>query len=339
MASAGRGLFAATFFVGASALVLLHGCAGDRLVLPTFDDAGSSTTSDASCTQMQCGSECIDPMTDPRHCGTCTNACAGGSTCTAGKCSLVCPTPFVNCGGACIDPKTNADHCGAILACDGANAGAKCTGGMVCKNGACAAPSPCPANTPDTCTAGGASLCTDFKTDPAHCGDCTTACGAGKVCNNGACGVACNALQTTCGTGAAATCHTPTAPNDCCGTLCAADKDCTAAGCVACIPVASTVAIDPPAPDPALKVTCLQSPCPVVKCGGITYFIFSYFDNRSSFGIVGYNQTGGIAKPLMEKVGARYIDNIVVNNALQTVTLNGQNAPPVILPFTDFRLP
>ena len=346
MASTAGARVIAALFVALGSLSV-YACAGDRLVLPTFDDAGAAPTSDASpasCTQ--CGDECVDPMTDPRHCGTCANACAAGSICVAGACSIACPASLVNCGGTCIDPATSAAHCGASGTCDGATAGINCAAPQSCKAGVCVAPAACPPNAPDACGTGAAASCTDFKSDPAHCGNCMTACDAGKVCNNGVCGVVCGALQTTCGTGAAATCHTPTAPNDCCGTLCALDKDCTAApACVACTPTTQTVMFTPAPPDSTLlKVACIDEalnpvPCPVVKCGEITYFAFSYIDNRESLGIVGYDQNGGIVKPLVEKGGSRYIHTITINGGASTVTLNGQGGTTVTMPFSDFRLP
>jgi hypothetical protein len=229
-------------------------------------------------------------------------------------------------------------------ACDGANAGTACTAAQTCKSGACVGPAGCPAASPDACGTGATALCTDFKSDPDHCGDCATACGAGKACNNGACGVVCGALQTTCGTGASATCHTPLGPNDCCGTMCGVDKDCTTGGCVACTPTTHTVMFNAVPPDPNLKVTCIDEalnsvPCPVVKCGGITYFVFSYLDNRNSFGVVGYDPNGGVVKPLVEKPGARYIHTITINGGASNVTLSGQGAQTVTMPFSDFRLP
>jgi hypothetical protein len=376
----------ATVFVGIAALAL-HACAGDRLELPVFDDSGirvTPVTPDGSCTQ--CSGECVDTKTDPRHCGTCTTTCTGGSACVAGQCSLACPTGLVNCAGMCVDPTTSAEHCGATGACDGANAGTKCASGLTCNNGVCGSGCPasspnacgtgatalctsfkidpahcgncttacgtgqvctnsacaCPAARPDVCGTGAAATCTDFKTDPTRCGNCNTSCGVGKVCNNGACGIACSALQTTCGTGATATCHTPTAPNDCCGTLCGRDKDCSAAGCVACTPTTFTIATNPTPTDANLKVTCINAAfqpvaCPVVRCGGVTFFAYSYLDNRTSLGIVGYDVNGAIVKGLVEKPGARYVETASVAGG--NVTWTGQGAQTVIMPFSDFRVP
>ena len=342
MASSAGGRAIAALFVGLGALSV-YACAGDRLVLPTFDEAGAAK-SDASCTQ--CGDECVDSTTDPRHCGGCGTKCASGSACVAGQCSLTCPTGFVNCAaGTCIDPLTSAEHCGATGACDGSNSGAACTAAQTCKGGACVGAAACPTATPDACGAGASAVCTSLKTDPTHCGDCATACAAGSVCNDGTCGIVCGALQTTCGTGATATCHTPTGPSDCCGTACAVDKDCTAGGCAACIPTVTTTTVNAVPPNPALlKVTCVDAafatiPCPVVKCGGITYWVFAYGDNRTSYGVVGYDRNGGVVKPLVEKPGARYINSITVNAGAANVTLTGQDGLTVVMPFTAFRLP
>jgi hypothetical protein len=347
MASSAGGRVFAAVFVGLATMAV-YACAGDRLVLPTFDDSGAPSTSDASCTQ--CGDECIDPTTDPRHCGGCGTKCASGSACVAGKCSLTCPTGLLNCAGTCLDPTTSAAHCGATGTCDGATAGTTCTAAQTCKNGACVTPAACPAASPDACGTGATALCTNLKTDPGHCGDCATACGAGKVCNNGVCGVVCGALETTCGTGAAATCHTPMGPNDCCGTMCGVDKDCTTGGCAPCMPMTTTTTVNAVPPDPALKVTCQDaaggnsSTCPLLKCGGITYWVFSYLDNRNSFGVVGYDRNGGVVKPVVEKTGSRYVSAITVNAGAQTVTLVGQigggGVPQTVtMPFSDFRLP
>jgi hypothetical protein len=288
-------------FVAIAALSV-HACAGDRLVLPDIPDA-TILTGDAagpSCVKTQCGDECVDTTTDPRHCGNCTTACGVDQICT---------------GGAC---KSN----------------------------------PCPAANPNLCGTGASAVCTNFKTDPNHCGDCATSCGTdGGVCNNGSCGAACSALETTCGGDGSFYCHKPTAPNDCCGTLCLPNKDCTAGGCVTCTPKLEKIPNTPAAPglpypaDPnALKVSCPQ-PCPVVRCGGVMYMFYSYVDNRSSFGMVGLDSNGGVIRPVVEIPGDRYLDSIIVNDTDKTVTVIGQAAladagipgVPVKMFFSDFQ--
>ncbi len=43
-----------------------------------------------------CGSDCVNTQTDPLHCGSCTNACAPGQTCSSGACT---GTATVYCSG------------------------------------------------------------------------------------------------------------------------------------------------------------------------------------------------------------------------------------------------
>ncbi|MHC4947798.1 MAG: hypothetical protein ACYTG1_06000 [Planctomycetota bacterium] len=35
---------------------------------------------------VNCGGACVDPATDPSHCGACGNVCPAGTTCVAGAC-------------------------------------------------------------------------------------------------------------------------------------------------------------------------------------------------------------------------------------------------------------
>jgi hypothetical protein len=82
-------------------------------------NAGSRCASDQRCSggqcavrcpngQVYCGTQCIDPNTDPMHCGA-DAACAGGTSCVpsqvcngAGSCAPACATGFVLCGGRCV---------------------------------------------------------------------------------------------------------------------------------------------------------------------------------------------------------------------------------------------
>jgi hypothetical protein len=244
------------------------------------------------------------------------------------------------CGEECVDTKTDPRNCGTC--------GMQCPG-TPCNNGMCAPAGACPPGLPDACGMGPNRVCTNLKTDPMRCGNCMTSCGMGKVCNDGTCGIACGPLQVTCGTGASATCRTPTGPLDCCGTNCPLDNDCTPNGCVLCTPTVVTVSgtkYTPPAAD--LKVSCTDanenptSTCPAVKCGSLTFFVYSDVNNATELGIVGYDSNGGVAKPPVRRAGTRYIKSITVN-ANQTVTLRGQDSPPgtpatVTMTFADFQL-
>jgi hypothetical protein len=79
-----------------------------------------------------------------------------------------------------------------------------------------------------------------------------------------------------------------------------------------------------------LKLVCLEpgdrvvvSPtCPVVVYGGKEYWAFSYTDNRSSLGLVGYAE--GVPSAPVELLGARYLVDVEVNATDSTVTFVGQ---------------
>ncbi len=136
-------------------------------------DAGVDGAPDASITcpgdRVACGDTCVDPQTDPEHCGTCSNACATGEACVTGACA--CTGDLTRCGAACVDTASDPKNCGAC--------GNDC-GAMVCAGGKCSGS--CPGTTTNC---GGA--CVDTQTDPAHCGGCGKACGAGQSCAAGAC--------------------------------------------------------------------------------------------------------------------------------------------------------
>jgi hypothetical protein len=80
------------------------------------------------------------------------------------------------------------------------------------------------------------------------------------------------------------------------------------------------------------KVTCLASiedpplssdTCPIVVFNGITYWAFSYFDNRVAMNIVGYDEAGNIVQQT-NKNGVRYIYDISIDTTNQVVTFTGQ---------------
>ncbi len=109
--------------------------------------------------------------------------------------------------------------------------------------------------------------------------------------------------------------------------------------CLDCIPTVSTQSSPPGAVPSGLKVTCLSSPCPIVRCGEITYWFFSYIDNRLSLAVTGYGPSGTVVKGPTEKTGVRYVDTISVNTAAQTVTAVGQSGYSTTMGWQVFRLP
>src|SRR5262249_9026317 len=58
-----------------------------------------------------CGDTCTHLGTDPLHCGSCDNACASGSVCSAGACAVSCQSGRTNCTGSCVDLQTDDANC------------------------------------------------------------------------------------------------------------------------------------------------------------------------------------------------------------------------------------
>jgi hypothetical protein len=75
------------------------------------------------------------------------------------------------------------------------------------------------------------------------------------------------------------------------------------------------------------KMACMQSAnllnttdtCWVLEWGNYAYWAYSYIDNRVAMNIVAYDNIGNIVKQ-WEQPGARYLYNITVDPARQTVT-------------------
>src|ERR1019366_6268929 len=85
---------------------------------------------------IACDSGCLHPSS-PSSCGSCDNACAGGTpvcaasgdtyACTSG-CPTTAPTP---CGGTCVDQLTDINNCG------GCGSAYVCASGQTCSSGHC----------------------------------------------------------------------------------------------------------------------------------------------------------------------------------------------------------
>lgn len=99
----------------------------------------------------------------------------------------------------------------------------------------------------------------------------------------------------------------------------------------------------PPGPIPeGMKVTALTGPdtldpapaCPVLAIGSFVLWPMSYIDNRVSFGMVMYNPSNTVANQ-QEKPGARYVYQITLNDAEQTVTFSGQANQTVTMTLDD----
>lgn len=192
--------------IGLFSLLLLAACAGDvepskalpvtvggapAPVLPPPAICGSGQTS--------CNGFCTDVQTDPRNCGQCNVACAGGA-CAGGQCS--CPSNLTACPNGCIDTAVDVLSCGMCgRACapgescqqgqclpPGSVCTPACVNGQLCMNNVCECPAP---------TKFCAGACVDPSSTVAHCGGCDAACLPGQLCEAGKC--ACPAGQMQCG--------------------------------------------------------------------------------------------------------------------------------------------
>jgi hypothetical protein len=72
----------------------------------------------------------------------------------------------------------------------------------------------------------------------------------------------------------------------------------------------------------------------VIKFNGLTYWAYSYDDNRLSLGIVAYDSSNNIIKQ-WEKSGARYLWKITVDSKSQTVVFHGQDSNTIVVKWSD----
>src|ERR1039458_6675680 len=63
------------------------------------DVAISDGANEAGCTagKTKCGTTCTSISTDPKNCGRCGLACAGGEVCSKGTCGFSCSPPETLC--------------------------------------------------------------------------------------------------------------------------------------------------------------------------------------------------------------------------------------------------
>ena len=137
--------------------------------------------------ELDCASQCVDPKTDPKHCGSCSNVCPQGLSCVVGQC--VCTPPTTSCQGgdggtSCVDTSKDMSNCGACGSlCD--DAGPHAT--PACANGACGVGT-CDTNYGDCNKDAGDGCESDLTTDKNNCKACGTVCPQNTpVCVNGSC--------------------------------------------------------------------------------------------------------------------------------------------------------
>ena len=82
----------------------------------------------------------------------------------------------------------------------------------------------------------------------------------------------------------------------------------------------------------------VDSDCPVIECGTLQSWPFSYFDNRFSLGVTTYTSAGTLLRTT-ELVGTRYVYAAAADAMSETVELRGQDDATVTAPWTTFRNP
>ena len=95
-----------------------------------------------------------------------------------------------------------------------------------------------------------------------------------------------------------------------------------------------------PRPPAGMKNFCatdgLSSPsetCPVITYDNISYWPFSYFDNRNAIGLVGYKSGQVVSQ--QELPGTRYVWRANVNSSDMSIQLVGQSDQTVTVPWTS----
>jgi hypothetical protein len=193
----------------------LWACATGGLIDPNIDtpETGvpdTSTKGDSSIA-VDAGCPQYNTNTDPKHCGSCTNACTDLQVCSSGVCKAACDPPTVKCssdaGSGCFDTTKDPNHCGGCTnVCTVGDSGALTPGnnnpdsgipipdggydgGIGWANGtATCGDGGCGVNCPPNTTVCSDNICYDTQNFHDHCGDCNTACAANtEWCTQGHC--------------------------------------------------------------------------------------------------------------------------------------------------------
>lgn len=162
-----------------AAAVLLLAAVATACVVSTSDvkDLAATCTS----TQSSCEGRCVDLQTSSTDCGGCGLKCAGGSSCSDGRCetydvqacnATTAPPWFKLCGGGCSDTNADAKNCGGC--------GNACGTDQQCDVGSCGQKCNPPLK---FCGSG----CVDPDTDKDNCGRCGTQCSDSQRCEFGVC--------------------------------------------------------------------------------------------------------------------------------------------------------
>jgi hypothetical protein len=151
---------------------------------------------------LVCGGECVDPATDPDHCGACDAPCDpanGAGACFGAACLVTCDPGWTDANGSPVDGCEYA--CTRVATAE--EPGAGCENGLDddCDGRADGTDPDCADCVPELCNGldddcdGLTDEDYDVDFDPAHCGACGRVCPArphaGAACSLGVCDVTC----------------------------------------------------------------------------------------------------------------------------------------------------
>jgi hypothetical protein len=175
-------------------------------------DGDADADGDVECTggRVNCGDECVDTASDPRHCGGCGAACDPGEVCEASECAA--------------GPDCREEPCTGLSYCDLASG--QCLPGCV-EDTQCGDNERCERSTHGCVCVDGAHRCSgvcSLDTSTSTCGDLCTPCpdvaNGNPTCDGVACGVDCDGGYHAC----SGTCVSDSAVASC-GTRCSPCPD------------------------------------------------------------------------------------------------------------------
>jgi hypothetical protein len=234
---------------------------GDIIVEPP------STTPQCEIGEIKCNpssiwpyADCINPLGDDDHCGSCGSKCTGGDHCVGGECIppidpkrfFECPIEQTHCEDGCFNLLTSDIHCGTCLQ--------QCKSGQVCSGGECV---PACADLETRCRSISGYYCINTLWNKQNCGACGNRCAANETCSFGKCVANCASGQTRCTTSTSYICANLLnngANCGACGRPCSQGQYCQNGRC-----------LSPPPP----SLTPTPTPTPILppkdSCGGCAF--------------------------------------------------------------------
>ena len=228
------GTFELTVLVAAAAMLAACGSTVTYLEGDGGGDGGGGGGSGAAppCAPptIGCDGACVDPSSDPQHCGSCGVSCGPAQVCSNFACGNACAPGLSNCDGACVDTLHDPANCGSC--------GFSCTPPNSCLDGSCINVPPCPPPL-SPCW----DLCVDLLDDPFNCGGCGIVCGSDSTCVAGECSSSCGPL-TPCGDICVDVLNDP---NHCggCNIQCSDSQTCSSGQCQCSDPLCGVCDVEP----------------------------------------------------------------------------------------------